>query len=85
MKVLETVDGPAARAAVVHACPDEIAGMDPAVPNGYSVLIETSNRLSRVPARGKREAVAVARQCAATAQKLPASAQVFLDVALPGP
>src|SRR5215471_14292782 len=68
-EVVETIESKTARAAVVHAWPDEAAGMDPAQPCGYSVILECSNRLYRVQAKDKQEAGRLARQLATAPEK----------------
>lgn len=80
--IVESIKGNTARAAVVHAWPDEVAGMDPVRPTGYSVLLESSNRLYRVRCNTKAQAGRLARRLAAAPEKRPTSAEVYLDLPL---
>ncbi|MCX6928972.1 MAG: hypothetical protein NT154_38035 [Verrucomicrobia bacterium] len=59
-EVLDCVQGNSTRAAVVHAFPMEILGLDPVKPVGYTVLIATSNRLYFASAKSPRKATALA-------------------------
>ena len=81
-EVLDCVQGKFARAAVVHAFPMDILGMDPEKPEGYTVLVETSAKLYSVSVKTVREASELARQFAAKPEKLSGQAQLLLDLPL---
>lgn len=80
--VVECVEGKGARAAVIHAWPDEVAGMDPEFPTSYAVLLESGNRLYRLLARNKSEAGRLARRLARSPEEYAASNEVYLDLPL---
>lgn len=82
-RIEKCVDGKVARAAVIHAWPDEVAGMDPELPTGYGVLLESGNRLFRLNAQNKAEAGRLARRFVAAPEKLPTAAEVYLELPLP--
>jgi hypothetical protein len=78
-EVLDCVQGKTVRAAVVHAFPMEILGMDPEKPDGYTVLVETSNRLYSASADSVRKARKLAREFAAAPEKLTGHADLLLE------
>jgi hypothetical protein len=81
-EVVDSVQGKSVRAAVVHAFPMEILGMDPAKPDGYTVLIETSNRLYSASADTAAKASKLARKLATAPKQIATQAGVLLELPL---
>jgi hypothetical protein len=81
-EVVASVPGKSARAAVVHAFPMEVLGMDPAEPKGYTVLVATSNRLYSAEADTAREAVKLAKKLVASPRQVALQAEVLLELPL---
>lgn len=61
-EVLECLRGSFATAAVVRAFPTEVLGMDPATPNGWKVLVATSNRVLSLQCENLAQATRLARE-----------------------
>lgn len=80
--IVKCIEGKNRRAAVIHAWPDELIGVDPAPPAGYGVLLESGNRLYRFRADNQLQAERLARELAAATASLPRSAEVYLDLSL---
>jgi hypothetical protein len=81
-QVLSCVQGKSARAAVIRGFPTEILGMDPVKPAGYTVLVQTSNRLYSVSGESARHAGKLARQLAASPERLAGRGELLLDLPL---
>ena len=81
-QVVSCVQGKSARAAVIRAFPMEILGMDPVKPTGYTVLVETSNKLYSASAESARHANKLARQFAAKPERFLGQNEVLLDLPL---
>ena len=81
-EVLDCVKGNSVRAAIVYAFPMDILGMDPVKPDGYTVLIETTNCLYSASADSARKASELARAFAAAPEKLAGQAEVLLELPL---
>jgi hypothetical protein len=79
-EVLDCFQGKFARAAVVHAFPMDILGMDPEKPTGCTVLAETGNRLYSASAKTASKARKLARQFAAEPNRL--AGQLLLELPL---
>lgn len=80
-EILECVQGRSARAAVIHAFPTEVLGMDPETPRGYTILIACSNAVYRTSAPSARKAGRVARTLVSAPEKL-ADLEVLLELPL---
>lgn len=81
-EVVDCIRGKSTRAAVVHAFPMDILGMDPVKPTGYTVLVETGNKLYSAPAKTARQASKLAKRFAANPERLAGQNELLLDLPL---
>lgn len=81
-EVLDCVQGNSVRAAVVYAFPTGILGLDPVKPEGYTVLIEASNRLYSASAHSARKARKLAREFVGAPEKLAGKTEILLELPL---